>query len=218
MSKFKRTGYYCTRTGEFAFTIAEAFEYFLKIFIEKYRKGEEMVKLPEEEFKGLNYENIITWAASIQAEGYAKRAEDKLSIWVDGIFYNFYEEDADLEEGWVNLADGGRIECKYTRDGIQGFLSNMCGSLEDVLELYHRFDVPSPDIGTICTILTESADECYTDDGDFIEYCDKDSIISDLLLNVAEVMFRNEVKELDIRGKIWKYGPMLEILAEAKKE
>lgn len=207
-------GYYETYGTELAFTPENAYEFILKEEIELYKKGDKHVSLPEDEFKGLSYENIISWAASIDAEELMDRVDKRQMVALAGKTYTYRNPGESMAFGWVSECKSHFTDLKFNEEDAERFISYIADELDEIMVLFTDLGMELPNPVWILENLKECKDSCYTDSDDYLDFYDMDAFHTALYKVIGKFIVDNGLKTFTAGGHTWTWGYVPELMSK----
>lgn len=210
--RFEKTGYY-DMNNRFAFSEEDAYDYLLKDFSKGYEDGQTFLKIPADEFKGLNYENIVTWAASIDAEKKMEDVKHHLVVNANGSLYFYREASEPMPMGWFSRepSESPRtyrlVEGDYEDERVIARIFDYYYTFEDLIQFMKDNKIKLPSSEEFVEILTKSKTDVTDEDGDCIDVFDYDDTCEVFYKAIARHIIDNKIMSIKIGDRSpWKYG------------
>ena len=208
---YDKTGYY--NQDKFAFSEEDAYDYLLKEYSKGYEDGNIFLKIPSDEFKGLNYENIVTWAASIDAERKMDDVKHHMAINANGVLYYYHKAGDPMQVGWFTRESSENpqsyrfIEGDYEDERAIARIFNYYYTFEEMIQFMKDNKIKLPSSEEFVEILTKSMTEITDEDGDCIDVFDFDEICEVFYKAIARHIIDNKLMSIKIGNhNPWKYG------------
>lgn len=188
-------GYYDSY-GRLAFTTQQAYDFAVDQYKKEIMSGKRMVKLLTQEMAGLSFDSIVDWEAIRLAEDDMPAIDEgRKRVWVCGIPYDFHEGKEYVDYGWLDLNQTSFFSWHH---GPAGFTGN---SIKEAYAIINELGLPFS-LDNIMTFIVENHEECYDEEGDYLEYVSWD----DIACHLREII--NKAYENPESGTVLEIGDM----------
>lgn len=208
---YDKTGYY--NQDKFAFSEEDAYDYLLKEYSEGYEDGTYFLKIPSEEFKGLNYENIVTWAASIDAEKRMDDVKHHMVVNTNKALYYYHKAGDPMPVGWFTREPSENprsyrvSEGDYEDERAIARIFDYYYTFEDLIQFMKDNKIKLPSSEEFMETLTKSKTDVTDEEGDCIDVFDYDDTCKVFYKAIARHIIDNKIMSIKIGNRNpWKYG------------